>query len=112
MDAIQREIKKVQKRDWQLWSLMIFLFLIFASFIVLVIFYSDLQETYAEHIDAYMFNFLLVGFVALSLLFLGYVVVKEISIKKLQKNLVEQRIASQVLEKRLSDKAWISALRV
>ena len=103
MDMIQREIKKVQKRDWQLWSLMIFLSLIFTSFIVLVIFYSDLQETYAEHLDAYMFNFLLVGFVALSLLFLGYVVIKEISIKKLQNDLVEQRIASQVLEKRLSE---------
>jgi len=103
MDMIQREIRKVQKRDWQLWSLTIFLSLIFTSFIVLVIFYSDLQETYAEHIDVYMFNFLLVGFVALSLLFLGYVVVKEISIKKLQRDLVEQRIASQVLEKRLSE---------
>jgi signal transduction histidine kinase len=103
MDMIQRDLKKVQKRDWQLWILMIFLSLIFTSFIVLVIFYSDLQETYAEHIDAYMFNFLLVGFVALSLLFLGYVVVKEISIKRLQKNLIEQRIASQVLEKRLSE---------
>ena len=103
MDMTQIEIKKVQKRDWQLWSLMIFLFLIFTSFIVLVIFYSDLQEIYAEHIDAFMFNFLLVGFVALSLLFIGYIVLKEISIKKLQKNLVEERIASQVLQKRLSE---------
>ncbi len=103
MNTLQSELKKIQKKDWQLWTLMIFLFLIFTSFIVLVIFYSDLQEIYAEHIDAYMFNFLLLGFVALSLLFLGYVVIKEISIKKLQKNLVEQRIASQVLERRLNE---------
>jgi GAF domain-containing protein len=103
MDTFQRELKKVQKRDWQFLSLVIFLFLIFTSFIVLVIFYSDLQEIYAEHIDAYVFNFLLGGFVTLSLLFLGYVVIKEISIKKLQKDLVEQRIASQVLEKRSSE---------
>jgi signal transduction histidine kinase len=103
MDKIQREIKKVQKRDWQLWSLMIFLFLIFTSFIVLIIFYSDLQDIFSERIDAFMFNFLLVGFVALSLLFIGYVVVKEIAVKKLQRYLVEQRITSQVLEKRLSE---------
>jgi signal transduction histidine kinase len=103
MDKIQREIKKVQKRDWQLWSLMIFLFLIFTSFIVLIIFYSDLQDIFSEQIDAFMFNFLLVGFVALSLLFIGYVVVKEIAVKKLQKHLVEQRITSQVLEKRLTE---------
>jgi signal transduction histidine kinase len=103
MNTFERDLKKAQKKDWQLWSLMIFLFLIFASFIALVIFYSDLQEIYAEDIDAYMFNFLLVGFVALSLLFIGYVLIKEISIKKLQQNLVEQRITSQVLEKRLSE---------
>lgn len=82
---------------------MIFLFLIFASFIVLIVFYSDLQEIYADQIDAYMFNFLLVGFVSLSLLFLGYVVVKEISIKKLQRDLVGQKVASQVLGERLSE---------
>jgi signal transduction histidine kinase len=50
-----------------------------------------------------MFNFLLVGFVSLSLLFLGYVVVKEISIKKLQRDLVGQKVASQVLGERLSE---------
>lgn len=103
MDKIQREIKRAQKRDWQLWSLMIFLFLILTSFIVLVIFYSDLQEIFAEQVDVFMFNFLLIGFVALSLLFIGYIVVKEISIKKLQKGLVEQRISAQVLEKRLAE---------
>jgi signal transduction histidine kinase len=103
MDKIQKEIRQVQKRDWQLWSLMIFLFLIFTSFIVLIIFYSDLQGIFSEQIDAFMFNFLLVGFVALSLLFISYVVVKEIAVKKLQKYLVEQRITSQVLEKRLSE---------
>ncbi len=103
MDIFQRELRRAQRRDWQLWSLMTFLFLIFGSFIVLIIFYSDLQEIYEEHIDAFMFNFLLLGFVALSLLFLGYVVIKEISIKKLQKNLVEQRIASQVLQTRLGE---------
>jgi len=103
MNAFHGELKRVQRKDWQLWGLVIFLFLIFTSFIVLVIFYSDLQEIYAEHIDVYMFNFLLMGFVAISLLFLSYVVIKEISIKKLQQDLVEQRINSQVLEKRLNE---------
>jgi signal transduction histidine kinase len=103
MDMFERELKKVQRKDWQLWTLMIFLFLILTSFIVLVIFYSDLQEMYFEQIEVFMFNFLLVGFVALSLLFIAYVLVKEISIKKLQMDLVEQRVASQVLSKRLSE---------
>ncbi|MCK4427131.1 MAG: GAF domain-containing protein, partial [candidate division Zixibacteria bacterium] len=103
MGTFERELKKIQKRDWQLWSLMIFVFLIFISFIVLVIFYSDLQEIYAEQIDAFMFNFLLLGFVALSLLFLGYMVTRELSIKKLQNDLVEERIASQVLKRGLKE---------
>jgi signal transduction histidine kinase len=103
MDKIQKEINKAQRKDWQLWSLTILLFLVLTSFIVLIIFYSDLQEIFSEHVDAFMFNFLLIGFVALSLLFIGYIVVKEISIKKLQKGLVEQRITAQVLEKRLAE---------
>ncbi len=103
MDTFQRDLKKVQKRYWQLFSLMTFLFLVLISFIVLIVFYSDVQETYAEHIDAYVFNFLLLGFVAICLLFLGYVVIKGTSIKKLQNDLVEQRIASQVLKRLLTE---------
>jgi len=103
MDSFEKELKKVQRRDWQIWILMITVFLILAAFIVLVIFYSDLQQLYEDHIDAYMFNFLLLGFVSLSLLFIGYVVLKELAVKKLQKDLMEHRIASQVLEQRLKD---------
>ena len=86
-----------------MWILMLTLFLIFATFIVLVVFYSDLQSLYEEQIDAQMFNFLLLGFVALSLLFVGYVVLKEIAVKKLQREIIEHRITSKVLEQRLKD---------
>ncbi len=103
METFKRDLKKVQKRYWQLLSLMMFLFLVLVSFIVLIVFYSDLQEIYAKHIDAYVFNFLLLGFVAVSLLFLGYVVIEGISVKKLQNDLVEQRIASQVLKRLLAE---------
>ena len=103
MDTFEKELRKIQRRDWQIWILVLSLFLIFATFIVLVIFYSDLQQLYEEQIDAYMFNFLLLGFVALSLLFVGHVVLKEITVKKLQRDLMEHRIASQVLEQRLKD---------
>jgi len=82
---------------------MLGMFLVFATFIVVVIFYSDLQRLYEEQIDAQMFNVLLLGFVALSLLFIGYVVLKEMAIKKLQKELMERRITFQVLEQRLRD---------
>lgn len=103
MDTFEKELIRIQRRDWQIWILMVTVFLILTSFIVLVIFYSDLQKIYEEQIDAYMFNFLLLGFVALSLLFISYVVLKEMAVKKLQKNLMEHRIASQVLEQRLRD---------
>lgn len=103
MNTFEKELKKIQRRDWQIWVLMLTVFLVFATFIVLVIFYSDLQQLYEEQIDAWMFNFLLLGFVALSLLFVGYVVLKEIAVKKLQSDLMEQRIVFQVLKQRLKD---------
>ena len=103
MDTFERELRRVHRRDWQMWVLMLTVFLILAAFIVLVVFYSDLQHLYEEQLDAQMFNFLLLGFVALSLLFIGYVVLKEMDIKKLQRDLMEQRIASQLLQQRLAE---------
>ncbi len=103
MDIYEKELKRIQRRDWQIWSLVLTVFLIFTAFIVLVIFYSDLQKLYEEQIDVYMFNFLLLGFVALSLLFVGYVVLKEMAVKKLQKDLTEHRIHTQILEQRFKD---------
>ena len=88
MDTFERELRRVHRRDWQMWVLMLTVFLILAAFIVLVVFYSDLQHLYEEQLDVQMFNFLLLGFVALSLLFIGYVVLKEMDIKKLQRDLM------------------------
>jgi signal transduction histidine kinase len=103
MDTFEKELRKIQRRDWQVWALMLTVFLIFTAFIVLVIFYSDLQHLYEEQMDARMFNFLLLGFVALSLLFIGYVVMKEMAIKKLQRDLMAQQTDSQVLERRVME---------
>jgi signal transduction histidine kinase len=103
MDNFEAELRKIQRRDWQIWSLMLTVFLILATFIVLVIFYSDLQKLYEDHIDARMFNFLLLGFVALSLLFIGYVVLKELDMKRLQRDLMAQRVTSQFLQQRLAE---------
>lgn len=103
MDKFERELKKIQKRDWQIWVLMLTVFLVLTSFIVLVVFYSDLEQLYEEQIDTRMFNFLLLGFVALSLLFIGYVVVKETAIKKLERDLMVQKVSAQVLEQRLAE---------
>jgi signal transduction histidine kinase len=77
---------------------MLTVLLILTAFIVLVVFYSDLQQIYEEQIDARMFNFLLLGFVALSLLFIGYVVLKEMTLKRLQRQLMAQQVASRRLE--------------
>jgi signal transduction histidine kinase len=103
MDTFEKELAKIQRRDWQMWILMLTVFLIFTAFIVLVIFYSDLQRLYEEQIDVRMFNFLLLGFVALSLLFIGYVVLKEMSIKKLQKDLMAEQVDSQTLQRRMME---------
>ncbi len=103
MDKFEKELKKIQKRDWQIWVLMLTVFLVLTTFIVLVVFYSDLEQLYEEQIDAHMFNFLLLGFVALSLLFIGYVVIKETAIKKLERDLMVQKVSAQVLEQRLAE---------
>ena len=103
MDTFEKELKRIQKRDWQIWILVLTVLLVFATFIVLVVFYSDLQQLYEEQIDARTFNFLLLGFVALSLLFIGYVVLKEMALKRLQRQLMAQRVASRMLERQIAE---------
>ncbi|MGB7062587.1 MAG: GAF domain-containing sensor histidine kinase [Candidatus Zixiibacteriota bacterium] len=103
MDTFEKELKRIQRRDWQIWILVLTVLLVFATFIVLVVFYSDLQQLYEEQIDARMFNFLLLGFVALSLLFIGYVVLKEMALKRLQRQLMAQRVASRMLERQIDE---------
>jgi signal transduction histidine kinase len=103
MDTFEKELRKIQRRDWHIWILTLTVFLILTTFIVLVIFYSDLQRLYEDQIDAQMFNFLLLGFVALSLLFIGYVVIKEIALKKLHRDLIAQNMDSQLLERKVSE---------
>lgn len=103
MDTFEKELKRIQGRDWQIWILMLTVLLILTAFIVLVVFYSDLQQLYEEQIDAHMFNFLLLGFVALSLLFIGYVVLKEMALKRLQRQLMAQQVASRRLERHIAE---------
>jgi len=52
LNQINQEIKNLEKRDWHLWVLTIMVLLIFGAFILLVIFYSDLQDIYAEELIA------------------------------------------------------------
>jgi signal transduction histidine kinase len=103
MDTFEQELKRIQRRDWQIWILMLTVLLILTTFIVLVVFYSDLRRLYEEQIDARMFNFLLLGFVVLSLLFIGFVVLKEMSLKRLQRELMAQQVASRRLERHLAE---------
>lgn len=100
MNQINQEIKNLEKRDWHLWVLTIMVLLIFAAFILIVVFYSDIQDIYAEELSQYDFTILFLGFSALSLFFSAYLLLKEHSIKKLREDLVRQKILAFNLKER------------
>ena len=100
---IQEEIKRLEKKDWQLWLLTITVLLIFGVFILLTFFYSDLQELYEKEISRFHYDVLFLGFTALSLLFACYVLLKERSIKALRGDLTNQKISTYTLEKHFDD---------
>ena len=103
MKNIQSEMKKIERKDWYLWILTSLVFLIFAAFILLLIFYSDLRSFYEEELSSSTFNVLFVGFTGLSLLFLAYILLKEQSIKKLRDELIKEKILTQSLEKHFQE---------
>lgn len=96
MNMIPSELKEIEKKDWQLLFLLIGLFLILTSFIVLIVFYSDLSSFFQEKLDIYSFNFLFIGYVGLSLLFIAYILFQEISVRKLRSDLIVEKISLSI----------------
>lgn len=104
MDASEKEVKESRKRGWLLPMLMLGVVgLLTSSVVVMVFFYSDLQQLCEQHAEVYLFNSLLVGFVILALVFMGYLILKELGSKKLKTDLQRQKITSQLLERRVTE---------
>jgi signal transduction histidine kinase len=105
MDTVEKKIMKGQKRGWILRILLVcFVGLLTASVVSAVFFYSDLRLIYdAEQVNVYLFYFLLSGFVIISLLFMGYLALKELASKKMKTDLVRQKRTSRGLERRITE---------
>lgn len=89
---IPQELKEIEKRDWHLLCLLIALFSALTAFIVLIIFYSDVSRFFQTDLDIHAFNFLFIGYLGLSLLFVAYIIFQEISVRRLRKNLIIERM--------------------
>lgn len=92
MSMVPSELKEIEKKDWHLWVLLISLFLVLTSFIVLIVFYSDVSSFFEKELDIYSFNFLFIGYVGLSLLFIVYILFQEISVRKLRRDVIVEKI--------------------
>ncbi len=103
MNHINQDIKRLEKKDWHLWVLTIMVLLIFGAFISIVFFFSDLQDVYAEELSQYKFTILFLGFSGLSLLFSAYVLLKELSIKRLREDLIKEKVFAFNLKKRYKE---------
>jgi len=103
LNKISQDIKRLEKKDWHLWLLTVMVLMVFGAFILIIIFFSDIQDIYAEELSQYNFTILFLGFSALSLFFSAYVLLKEHFIKKLREDLIKQRILAYNLETRFKE---------
>lgn len=103
MDIFEDKIRDIDKKDWRLWFLMSLVFFLFIVFITSIVFYSDITKLYEEEFGGYYFNILFIGFLGISLLFLAYIVTQGISLKKLRIRLIEERSATNALERQLQE---------
>ena len=53
MKNIQNEIKKIERKDWHLWILTSGVFLSLVTFVLLLIFYSDVRNLYEKEFSSY-----------------------------------------------------------
>ena len=103
MGIFEDKIRDIDKKDWHLWFLMSLVFFLFIVFITSLVFYSDVRKLYEEELGGYSFNILFIGFLGISLLFLAYIVTQGISLKKLRIRLIDERSATNALEKQLQE---------
>ncbi len=104
MDTSEKELTKICRRDRVIRILMLILLGALGTILLSVYFLdSDLRGLYEKHMNVRVLSFLLLGLIAFSFLFMGYQLVKEKVARKLQRDIVEQRIASEVLTRRLRD---------
>jgi signal transduction histidine kinase len=104
MGSFEEELTRTRRREWLVPMLMLAVVgVLTASVVVVVFFYSDLQQLYEEYASVYLFNFLLLGFVVLAFIFMGYLALKELSSKKLKAGLIQQRATSRALETRVTE---------
>lgn len=92
MSSKPYELKELEKKDLHLWILLITVFLISTVFIVYLIFYSDLSKSFEETQNIFSFNFLFIGYCGLSLLLIAYIILRELAIRSLRRNLLEDKI--------------------
>lgn len=88
------ELKKLEKRDWELLSIVLGILLALVIFISL----TQLHSVPTERWDKYTNNVLLIGFIALSLLFSAYIAIVKMSIKHLRYKLMSAEIRTQKLK--------------
>lgn len=100
MSSQTAELKELEKKDLHLWILLIAVFVISTAFIVYLIFYSDLSKSFEETQNVLNFNFLFIGYTGLSLFLIAYIMLRELSIRNMRRNLMEEKISlSSTLEK-------------
>ena len=93
-------LRELEKRDLHLWILLMTVFLISTVFIIYLIFYSDLTEFFQEKEGVFSFDVLFIGYSGLSLFLIAYIILREMAIRRLRRNLLEEKInLSAALEK-------------
>ena len=97
-DINKKQIQDLERRDWQLWAMTLTLLLALTTFIILVYFHWSTPGESGRILDKYEMNVFLLGFTGLVLLFCGYMVLKEMEIKRLKYILIEERIRIATLK--------------
>jgi len=101
--ANRKQIRDLERRGWQLWAITLTILLSLTAFIIVVYFYWSTPEEGGRVADEYIRIVFLLGFTGLVLLFCGYMVLKEMEIKKLRVILIEGQIHLETLDRRFEE---------
>lgn len=87
-------LQKIQKRDWQLWALALFVLFAAVSLVVFLALGTNIGQWFQKEFRMQNVLFLLLDFALLAILLGIYLVQEEVKLKKIQEHLIEEQVSS------------------
>ncbi len=97
LGAVSRELAQMEKRDWELWSTVLFTGIAVSAGLLVLTFPSAFLKEGELHFQVYVSKEMFLGLVTLLVLFNAYVVSKRLELRRIRQRLISSTIQGELV---------------